>query len=124
MKQIHAPKAPAALGPYSAAMATQNLLFCSGQTPIDPATGEVVAGGTEEQTLRVIQNLEAVLEAAGSSFEKVIKTTCFLQDMGDFAAFNAIYGKYFVSKPARSTVAVRTLPKNALVEIELIAELG
>jgi 2-iminobutanoate/2-iminopropanoate deaminase len=124
MKQIHAPKAPAALGPYSAAMATQNLLFCSGQTPIDPATGEVVAGGIEEQTLRVIQNLEAVLEAAGSSFEKVIKTTCFLQDMGDFAAFNAIYGKYFVSKPARSTVAVRTLPKNALVEIELIAELG
>jgi 2-iminobutanoate/2-iminopropanoate deaminase len=123
MKQIQAPKAPAALGPYSAAIATQNLLFCSGQTPIDPATGELVPGGIEEQTLRVIQNLEAVLEAAGASFDKVLKTTCFLHDMADFAAFNAVYGKYFTSKPARSTVAVKTLPKNALVEIELIAEL-
>ncbi|MGI6696287.1 MAG: RidA family protein [Christensenellales bacterium] len=124
MKQIQAPKAPAALGPYSAAIATQNLLFCSGQTPIDPATGELVPGGIEEQTLRVIQNLEAVLEAAGTSFDKVLKTTCFLHDMADFAAFNAVYGKYFTSKPARSTVAVKTLPKNALVEIELIAELN
>lgn len=124
MKQIQAPKAPAALGPYSAAIATQNLLFCSGQTPIDPATGELVPGGIEEQTLRVIQNLEAVLEAAGTSFDKVLKTTCFLHDMADFAAFNAVYGQYFTSKPARSTVAVKTLPKNALVEIELIAELN
>ncbi|MGI6687392.1 MAG: RidA family protein [Christensenellales bacterium] len=123
MKQIQAPKAPAALGPYSAAIATQNLLFCSGQTPIDPATGELVPGGIEEQTLRVIQNLEAVLEAAGTSFDKVLKTTCFLHDMADFATFNAVYGKHFTSKPARSTVAVKTLPKNALVEIELIAEL-
>lgn len=123
MKQIQAPKAPAALGPYSAAIATQGLLFCSGQTPIDPATGELVPGGIEEQTLRVIQNLEAVLEAAGTSFDKVLKTTCFLHDMADFAAFNAVYGQYFTSKPARSTVAVKTLPKNALVEIELIAEL-
>ncbi len=123
MKQIQAPKAPAALGPYSAAIAFDKLLFCSGQTPIDPATGELVPGGIEAQTERVIANLAAVLEAAGTSFDKVLKTTCFLQDMGDFAAFNAIYGKYFTSKPARSTMAVRTLPKNALVEIELIAAL-
>lgn len=123
MKQIHAPKAPAALGPYSAAMAYENLLFCSGQTPIDPATGSLVEENIEIQTEQVCKNLAAVLEAAGSSFDKVIKTTCFLSDMGNFAAFNAVYGKYFTSKPARSTVAVKTLPKNALVEIELIAAL-
>ncbi|HHT07923.1 MAG: RidA family protein [Christensenellales bacterium] len=118
---IVADKAPAALGPYSAGMAFQNLLFLSGQTPIDPKTGDLVAGGVAEQTAQVINNLGAVLEAAGSGFDKVIKTTCFLTDMANFAAFNEVYGKAFISKPARSTVAVRALPKNALVEIELIA---
>ncbi len=121
MKPVIAPKAPAALGPYSAGMALDNLLFLSGQTPVDPKSGELVAGGIKEQTQQVINNLKAVLEAAGSSFDKVIKTTCFLADMSYFADFNAVYGQHFVSKPARSTVAVKGLPKNALVEIELIA---
>lgn len=121
MRPVTAPKAPAALGPYSAAMAYGNLLFLSGQTPVDPATGDLVPGSIEEQTERVIQNLTAVLEAAGASFDQVIKTTCFLTDMGDFAAFNEVYARYFVSKPARSTIAVKALPKNASVEIELIA---
>ena len=118
---VTAPKAPAALGPYSAAMAFENLVFLSGQTPVVPATGELVEGGIAEQTAQVIANLQAVLEAAGSGFDKVIKTTCFLTDMANFAAFNEVYGKAFISKPARSTMAVRGLPKNALVEIELIA---
>lgn len=118
---VTAPKAPAALGPYSAAMAFENLLFLSGQTPIVPETGELVAGGIAEQTQQVINNLQAVLEAAGSGFDKVIKTTCFLTDMANFAAFNEVYGKAFISKPARSTVAVKGLPKGALVEVELIA---
>lgn len=122
MKPIVAPKAPAALGPYSAGMATEGLLFLSGQTPIDPATGELVAGGVAEQTEQVIKNLKAVLEAAGSDLTKVLKTTCFLTDMANFAAFNEVYGKHFTGKPARSTVAVKGLPKNALVEVELIAE--
>lgn len=118
---VTAPKAPAALGPYFAAMAFENLLFLSGQTPIVPETGELVAGGIAEQTQQVINNLQAVLEAAGSGFDKVIKTTCFLTDMANFAAFNEVYGKAFISKPARSTVAVKGLPKGALVEVELIA---
>ena len=124
MKPIHAPKAPAALGPYSAAIANGGLLFCSGQTPIDPLTGELVPGGITEQTGQVIKNLAAVLEAAGAGLKDVLKTTCFLTDMGDFAAFNAVYARHFISKPARSTVAVRALPKGALVEIELIAKIG
>ncbi len=124
MKQIHAPKAPAALGPYSAAIASGGLLFCSGQTPIDPATGELVPGGITEQTRQVIKNLAAVLEAAGASLGDVLKTTCFLTDMADFAAFNAVYAQHFTSKPARSTVAVKALPKGALVEVELIARAG
>lgn len=124
MKQIHVPKAPAALGPYSAAIASGGLLFCSGQTPIDPATGELVPGGITEQTRQVIKNLAAVLEAAGASLGDVLKTTCFLTDMADFAAFNAVYAQHFTSKPARSTVAVKALPKGALVEVELIARAG
>ncbi len=121
MRPVTAPKAPAALGPYSAAMAYGNLLFLSGQTPVDPATGDLVPGGIEEQTERVIQNLAAVLEAAGANFDQVIKTTCFLTDMANFAVFNAVYARHFTSKPARSTVAVKALPKGAEVEIELIA---
>lgn len=121
MKPIQAPKAPAALGPYSAAMAFDKLVFLSGQTPIDPQTGVLVGEDIRVQTERCIKNIAAVLEAAGSGFDKVIKTTCFLTDMANFAAFNEVYGQYFVSKPARSTVAVLALPKNAMVEIEAIA---
>lgn len=123
MKKLYTDKAPAAIGPYSQAIISGNLLFTSGQIPLDPATGKVVGESITEQTERVIQNLGAVLEAAGSSFEKVVKTTCFLSDMGNFAAFNEIYAKYFTNHPARSCVAVKTLPKNLLVEVELIAEI-
>ncbi|HPY94005.1 MAG TPA: RidA family protein [Clostridia bacterium] len=121
MSPITAPKAPAALGPYSAAMAYGSLIFLSGQTPIDPQSGQLVEGGIQAQTERVINNLAAVLEAAGSGLDKVIKTTCFLTDMANFAAFNEVYGRHFTGKPARSTVAVKALPKGADVEIELIA---
>ena len=121
MKPINAPKAPAALGPYSAAMAFDKLVFLSGQTPLDPQTNILVEEDIKIQTERCIKNLAAVLEAARSGFDKVIKTTCFLTDMSNFAAFNEVYGQYFVSKPARSTVAVKALPKNAMVEIEAIA---
>lgn len=121
MKPIQADKAPKALGPYSAGMAFENLLFLSGQTPIDPQTNALVAGGIKEQTEQVIKNLAAVLEAAGSSLDKVLKTTCFLSDMADFAAFNEVYAQHFTSKPARSTFAVKALPMGAMVEVELIA---
>ena len=124
MRPVAAPKAPAALGPYSAAIAFDRLLFLSGQTPVDPATGELVPGGIREQTAQVARNLAAVLEAAGSGMDRVLKTTCFLTDMGDFAAFNEVYAKHFVRKPARSTVAVKALPKGAMVEVELIAFSG
>lgn len=123
MQKVHTEKAPAAIGPYSQAVIVGNLVYTSGQIPIDPANGEIVGGTIEEQAERVCQNLTAVLEAAGSGVEKVVKTTCFLADMADFAAFNAVYAKYFVSKPARSCVAVKTLPKNVLVEVEAIAEI-
>ena len=123
METIIAPKAPAALGPYSAAIKVGELIFTSGQIPADPATGELAPGGIAEQTEQSLKNLSAVLEAAGSGLDQVIKTTCFLTDMADFAAFNAAYGKYFSDhKPARSTVAVKALPKGALVEIECVAE--
>ena len=123
METIIAPKAPAALGPYSAAIKVGELIFTSGQIPADPATGELAPGGIAQQTEQSLKNLSAVLEAAGSGLNKVIKTTCFLTDMADFAAFNAAYGKYFSDhKPARSTVAVKALPKGALVEIECVAE--
>ena len=116
METIIAPKAPAALGPYSAAVKVGELIFTSGQIPADPATGELAPGGIAEQTEQSLMNLSAVLEAAGSGLDQVIKTTCFLTDMADFAAFNAAYGKHFSDhKPARSTVAVKALPKGALV---------
>ncbi len=124
MNVISTPKAPAAIGPYSQAIVTGNLLFTSGQIPLDPATGEVVSGGIREQTEQIMKNLEQVLAAAGATFENAVKTTCFLADMADFATFNEVYGKYFVGKPARSCVAVRTLPKDVLAEVEVIAELG
>lgn len=121
MEKVFTEKAPAAIGPYSQAIKTGGMLFTSGQIPIDPKTGSVVSGGIKEQSEQVCKNLKAVLEAAGSSFGKVIKTTCFLAEMGDFAAFNEVYGAYFTEKPARSCVAVKTLPKNVLVEVECIA---
>lgn len=123
MQKLYTHKAPAAIGPYSQAVVSGNLVFTSGQIAIDPATGEITAKTIEEQTEQVCKNLTAVLEEAGSSLEKVVKTVCFLADMGDFAAFNGVYSKYFTEKPARSCVAVKTLPKNVLVEIEAIGEI-
>ena len=123
MQAIHTENAPAAIGPYSQAMQVGNLIITSGQIPIDPNTGNVEVTTIEAQTEQVCKNLKAVLEAAGSGMDRVVKTTCFLADMGDFAAFNQIYAEYFVSRPARSCVAVKTLPKNVLVEVEAIAEL-
>lgn len=123
MEKVFTEKAPAAIGPYSQAMKTGNLLYTSGQIPIDPATGNVEAADITGQTEQVMQNLKAVLEAAGTSFDKAVKTLCFLTDMGNFAAFNEVYAKYFTSKPARSCVAVSALPKGALVEVEVVAEL-
>ena len=121
MKKIYTDNAPAAIGPYSQAIVHGDLVFTSGQIPIDPTTGNVDAQGITEQTEQVMKNLEAVLTAAGSSFEKAVKTTCFLSDMADFAAFNEVYAKYFTEKPARSCVAVKSLPKGVLVEVEVIA---
>ena len=124
MKKIHTEKAPAAVGPYSQAVISGGMLYTSGQIAINPATNTIEAVTIQEQTEQIMQNLKAVLEASGSSFEKAVKTTCFLADMNDFAAFNEIYGRYFTSLPARSCVAVKTLPKNVLVEVEVIAEVG
>ena len=123
MEYISTDKAPKAIGPYSQAVRVGNLLFTSGQIPLDPESGEITGADIKEQTVRICENLKAVLEEAGTSFERVVKTTCFLSDMADFAAFNEIYAGYFVSKPARSCVAVKTLPKNVLAEIEVIAEI-
>ena len=123
MKKISTDKAPAAIGPYSQGIVVNNLLFSSGQIALDPKTGEVVGTTIEEQTEQVMKNLGALLAEAGSSYEKTVKTVCFLADMGDFAAFNEIYGNYFTEKPARSCVAVKTLPKNVLCEVEVIAEI-
>ena len=121
MKVVYTDKAPAAIGPYSQAMVVGNMLFTSGQIPVVPETGELAGETIEAQAEQVMKNLGAVLTEAGSSFENAVKTTCFLADMGDFAAFNEIYAKYFVNKPARSCVAVKTLPKNVLCEVEVIA---
>lgn len=121
MKVVHTDKAPAAIGPYSQAIILNGVLFTSGQIPVNPATGEVVGNTIEVQAEQVMKNLGAVLAEAGTSFENAVKTTCFLADMGDFAAFNEVYAKYFVNKPARSCVAVKTLPKNVLCEVEVIA---
>jgi 2-iminobutanoate/2-iminopropanoate deaminase len=115
-------KAPAAIGPYSQAVKVGELLFCSGQIPLDPATGEVVSGGVSAQAGRVMENIAAVLSAAGRGFNDVVKTTIFLTDMADFAAVNEVYGRWFTGhKPARSTVAVKGLPRGVLLEIEVIA---
>ena len=122
MKKIETSNAPAAIGPYSQGYIVNGLLFTSGQIPLDPATGEIVGTTIEEQTHQVMKNLGALLEAAGLTYTNVVKTTCFLADMGDFAAFNEIYAQYMTSKPARSCVAVKTLPKNVLCEVEVIAE--
>ena len=119
---IYTKNAPDAIGPYSQAIKTGGLVFTSGQIAINPATGNVEETTIEGQTEQVMKNLKNLLEAAGSSLEKAVKTVCFLADMNDFAAFNAIYGQYFTGKPARSCVAVKTLPKNVLCEVEVIAE--
>lgn len=124
LKKVATDKAPAAIGPYSQGIIVEKFLYSSGQIALDPVSGEVVGSTIEEQTEQVMKNLGAILEAAGADYSKVIKTTCFLADMGDFAAFNQIYAKYFTEKPARSCVAVKTLPKNVLCEVEVIAYLG
>ena len=121
MKVVYTDKAPAAIGPDSQAMILNGVLFTSGQIPVDPATGEISGDTIEVQAEQVMKNLGEVLKEAGSSFENAVKTTCFLADMGDFAKFNEVYAKYFVNKPARSCVAVKTLPKNVLCEVEVIA---
>lgn len=119
--KVSTDKAPAAIGPYSQAIVCGDMVFTSGQIPINPKSGGIEATTIEGQAEQVMQNLGAVLQAAGSGFEKAVKTTCFLADMADFAAFNGVYAKYFTTNPARSCVAVKTLPKNVLVEVEVIA---
>ena len=123
MKKIHTDKAPVAIGPYSQAIVHGDIVFTSGQIPINPDSGNVEAEGITAQTEQVMKNLGEVLAAAGASFESAIKTTCFLADMADFAAFNEVYARYFTEKPARSCVAVKALPKGVLVEVEVIAEI-
>ncbi len=123
MKFISTDQAPAAIGPYSQGIVTGNLLFASGQIAIIPATGEVLHGTIEEQADLVCRNIGEILKEAGTEYVKVVKTTCFLADMDDFAAFNGVYAKYFTEKPARSCVAVKSLPKGVLCEIEVIAEI-
>lgn len=120
-KVISTEKAPAAIGPYSQAVEANGFLFASGQVPLMPGTGEIVGTTIEEQTERVCQSIKGILEANGLTFENVIKTTCFLADINDFGKFNEIYGKYFISKPARSCVAVKSIPKGLLCEVEIIA---
>lgn len=124
MKKISTNKAPAAIGSYSQAVILDNLLFASGQIPILPESGNIEAQGITAQAEQVMKNIGAVLEEAGVDYEAVVKTTCFLSDMEDFAPFNDVYAKYFTGKPARSCVAVKQLPKNALCEVEVIAYLG
>ena len=121
LKKISTDKAPAAIGPYSQAIMANGFLFTSGQIPINPATGNVDAEGITAQAEQVMINLKAVLEEAGTSFDDVVKTTCFIADMGDFAAFNEVYAKYITSAPARSCVAVKALPKGVLCEVEAVA---
>lgn len=123
MKIVSTNNAPGAIGPYSQAVIAGGMVYTSGQIAIDPATGNMVEGGVKEQTEQVCKNVKALLEASGTSIEKVVKTTCFLADMADFAAFNEIYAGYFTGKPARSCVAVKTLPKGALAEIDTVCPL-
>lgn len=122
-KVIYTKNAPDAIGPYSQAVVTGGLIFTSGQIAINPASGNVEAKTVEEQTEQVCKNISAILQEAGTSIDKVVKTVCFLSDMNDFAVFNTVYAKYFKGKPARSCVAVKTLPKNVLVEIDTVAEI-
>ncbi len=124
LKFVSTANAPGAIGPYSQAVCVNGFIYTSGQIPINPATGNVDAKDVTAQTEQSCRNVKAILEAAGTSLDKVVKTTCFLADMGDFAVFNEVYAEYFTGKPARSCVAVKTLPKNVLVEIEAIALLG
>ena len=125
MKIVKTDKAPAAVGPYSQAVITGNLVFCAGQIPLDPATGNVVAGGIEEQARRVLENIKSVLAGAGTSLEKVVKATVFLKDMNDFVGMNKVYSEYFTANfPARSTLQVARIPKDCLVEIEVVAEIA
>lgn len=123
MKVVSTTKAPAAIGPYSQAMIAGKLVFTSGQIPINPATGEIIGTNITQQAEQVMKNLGEVLKEAGVSYDNAVKTTCFLDNMEDFAAFNEVYGKFFTGKPARSCVAVKTLPKNVLCEVEVIAEM-
>jgi len=120
--KVQTNKAPAAIGPYSQAVVVGNLIFTSGQIPLNPETGVLEGENINEQTHRVCKNLQAVLEAAGGSLQSAVKTVCFLANMGDFSAFNEVYAQYFTEKPARSCVAVKDLPKGALVEVEVIAK--
>lgn len=120
-KVIQTDKAPAAIGPYSQALIHGNMLFASGQIPINPESGDIVEGGIKEQATQVMKNISAILEEAGISFKNVIKTTCFLKSMDDFVAFNEVYAEYFIGKPARSCVAAQKLPKDVLCEVEIIA---
>lgn len=124
LKKVSTEKAPAAIGPYSQAIIADKFLFASGQIPIDPATGNVETAGITDQAEQVMKNIGAVLAEAGTDYKNVVKTTCFLADMADFAAFNAVYGKYFTENPARSCVAVKQLPKDVTCEVEVIAYLG
>ena len=124
LKKISTDKAPAAIGPYSQAIIAGNMLYASGQIPIDPANGEINGVDITEQAEQVMKNVGAILEEAGTDYTNVVKTTCFLADMADFAAFNAVYEKYFTEKPARSCVAVKDLPKAVLCEVEVTAYLG
>lgn len=121
MKTIYTSNAPAAIGPYSQAIQAGNLLFASGQVPLSPQTGQVVGSSITEQAEQVMHNIGAILTEAGTDFTHVVKTTCFLADMADFAAFNQVYAQYFTGKPARSCVAVKSLPKDVLCEVEVIA---
>jgi 2-iminobutanoate/2-iminopropanoate deaminase len=124
MERVYTKNAPDAIGPYSQAIKSNGLVYTSGQIAINPATGNVESDTIEGQTEQIMKNLEAVLTEAGASFDSAVKTVCFLADMGDFAKFNEVYGRYFTSKPARSCVAVKTLPKNVLAEVEVIAEVN
>lgn len=124
LKKVSTPKAPAAIGPYSQGIVIDKMLYASGQIPIIPETGELETGDITAQAEQAIKNVGEILKEAGTSFENVVKTTCFLADMDDFAAFNGVYEKYFTGKPARSCVAVKTLPKNVLCEVEVIAYVG
>lgn len=121
-KTILTPNAPAPIGPYSQAILVDNTLYCSGQIPINPSTNEIIQGTIKEQTHQCINNIANVLKQAGMTFDDVIKTTCFLANMSDFTEFNEVYAQYFISKPARSCIAVKELPKSSLVEIEVIAK--